>query len=130
MALALRSLHKSFGPLAVVDDVSLEVANGEIVVVFGPSGTGKTVLLRILAGIHEVDDGAILVDGRDVTGESPDARGIGMAFQNFALFPHMSAFDNVASPLAAQKVSRARITERVGAIARLLKIDHVLGHFP
>jgi multiple sugar transport system ATP-binding protein len=130
MALELKNLHKSFGPLPVVDDVSLSVGGGEIVVIFGASGTGKTVLLRILAGIHDVDGGAILVDGRDVTDAGPDARGIGMAFQNFALFPHMSAFDNVASPLTAQKRPRAEIAARVAAIATLLKIEQVLGHFP
>ena len=130
MSLELKGIRKAFRTNVAVDDVSLDVADGEIVVVFGPSGTGKTVLLRIAAGIHDVDAGQVLIDGRDVTTESPDARGLGMAFQNFALFPHMTAFDNVASALRARKATRTEIAEKVEAVGRLLKIDHVLSHYP
>ena len=128
--LELKDLAKSFKNGAVLDGVSLSADAGEIVVVFGPSGTGKTVLLRLIAGIHDPDRGAIFVDGEDMTDVAPDHRGIGMAFQNFALFPHMSAFDNIASPLAARRLAPAAIREGVERVARLLKIDQVLAHAP
>ncbi len=130
MALQLIDIRKSFKSNVVVDGVTLEVGNGEIVVIFGPSGTGKTVLLRLVAGINDIDSGTILIDGRDVTDEAPDARGVGMAFQNFALYPHMTAFDNIASALSARGYAKAEIAREVEAIVRLLRIDHVLGHFP
>jgi multiple sugar transport system ATP-binding protein len=130
VALQLIDIHKSFNSNVVVDGITLEVGSGEIVVVFGPSGTGKTVLLRLVAGINDIDSGTIVIDGRDVTAEAPDARGIGMAFQNFALYPHMTAFDNIASALSARRYSRAEIAREVEAIVRLLRIDHVLDHFP
>jgi multiple sugar transport system ATP-binding protein len=130
MALELDHVSKAFRARQVITDLSLAAAPGEIVVVIGPSGAGKTVLLRLVAGIEEADSGRIRIAGRDVTDEPPDARGVGMAFQNFALFPHMSAFDNVASALTARNGHAATIAERVQRIARLLKIDHVLAHSP
>jgi multiple sugar transport system ATP-binding protein len=128
--LELQNIAKNFKTGPVFTDVSLAVEAGEIVVVFGPSGTGKTVLLRIVAGVQEPDAGAVLIDGADVTTAAPEERGVGMAFQNFALFPHMTAFDNIASPLAARRTSAAKTAEGVKSIARLLKIEHVLGHAP
>jgi multiple sugar transport system ATP-binding protein len=128
--LELKNLVKRFKTGVVLDDVSLSLDKGEIVAIFGPSGGGKTVLLRVVAGIVEPDSGAILIGGRDVTDESPDARGIGMAFQNFALFPHLSAYDNIASALTAHGAPAETVKDKVGAIARLLKIDHVMGHDP
>lgn len=129
-SLELRNISKGFKSGKVLDDVSLSVKAGEIVVVFGPSGTGKTVLLRMIAGVHYPDTGSIAIDGEDVTDASPEARGVGMAFQNFALFPHFSTFENIASPLEARATPPAKLKEQVGAIARMLKIDHVLGHAP
>jgi len=129
-SLELRNISKGFKSGKVLDDVSLSVDAGEIVVVFGPSGTGKTVLLRIIAGVQDPDAGAVVIDGADVTDSAPDQRGIGMAFQNFALFPHFSTFDNIASPLEARGTPAGKLKEQVGAVARMLKIDHVLGHAP
>jgi multiple sugar transport system ATP-binding protein len=128
--LELRNVSKGFKSGKVLEDVSFSVKAGEIVVVFGPSGTGKTVLLRIVAGVQDPDTGMVAIDGEDVTDAAPEARGVGMAFQNFALFPHFSTFDNIASPLEARDTARDRLKEQVGAIARMLKIDHVLGHAP
>jgi multiple sugar transport system ATP-binding protein len=128
--LELKALAKSFKGNAVLSDISLSTAQGEIVVIFGPSGTGKTVLLRLIAGVEDLDRGAILVDGRDVTDVAPDRRDIGMAFQNFALFPHMSAFDNIASPLTARRINGQAMRDGVMGVARMLKIDHVLDHAP
>ena len=128
--LQLNSLAKSFKTGPVFTDLSLSVEAGEIVVVFGPSGTGKTVLLRLVAGVQEPDSGTILIDGDDVTEAAPEQRGVGMAFQNFALFPHMSAFDNIASPLAARHAAPDKVKQGVASIAQMLKIEHVLGHAP
>jgi multiple sugar transport system ATP-binding protein len=121
---------KSFKDDAVLKGLSLKVDKGEIVAVFGPSGTGKTVLLRLLAGIYPPDAGTIGLRGQDACGSPPEQRGIGMAFQNFALFPHMTARDNIASALTARKVANGEIARRVDAVAALLKIGHVLGHWP
>jgi multiple sugar transport system ATP-binding protein len=128
--LELNNLCKSFKTGPVFKDVSLSVEAGEIVVVFGPSGTGKTVLLRLVAGVQEPDSGTIVIDGDDVTEAAPEQRGVGMAFQNFALFPHMSAFDNIASPLSARHAASDRLKQGVTSIAQMLKIEHVLGHAP
>ena len=105
--LEIRSVSKEFKIGKVLDRISLAADNGEIVAIFGASGSGKTVLLRLVAGVEQPDEGRILPGGRDVTDSAPEARDVGMAFQNFALFPHMSAFDNVARALTARKAPRA-----------------------
>ena len=128
--LVIAHISKSFKSEKVLDDVSLDVNAGEIVAIVGPSGTGKTVLLRIIAGLQEPDTGTVAIDGVDMTEASPEARGVGMAFQNFALFPHFSAFDNIGSPLVARHATAQSLKEKVDAVARMLKIDHVLGHAP
>jgi multiple sugar transport system ATP-binding protein len=126
----IQNLCKSFKDNAILKGVSLSVDKGEIVTLFGPSGTGKTVLLRLLAGIHAPDAGAIGLRGRDASGSPPEKRGIGMAFQNFALFPHMTARDNIASGLTATRADAGVIARKVDAVAQLLKISHVLDHSP
>jgi multiple sugar transport system ATP-binding protein len=125
--LELHTVSKAFGAALPADRLSLAVEPGEIVAVFGPSGSGKTVLLRMIAGMFEPDKGDILIGGRSVVGAPPERRGIGMAFQNFALFPHMSARQNIASGLRGKA---AEVAARVQAISRLLKIEHVLAHTP
>ncbi|MEO9649634.1 MAG: ABC transporter ATP-binding protein [Roseobacter sp.] len=130
MSLKLSDIRKAFKKDIVLDSVSLEVPTGKTLVLFGPSGAGKTVLLRLIAGVIEPDAGTIEIAGRNMSGVEPEERGIGMAFQNFALFPHMSAHDNIASPLTAQKSDPSAIQSGVQALARLLKIEHVLGHKP
>ena len=127
--LEIEAVSKTFGAAKPADGLSLTVEPGEIVAVFGPSGSGKTVLLRMIAGMFEPDEGDILVGGHSIVGAAPERRGIGMAFQNFALFPHMSARDNIASGLGA-KARAVDAASRVQAISRLLKIEHVLGHAP
>jgi multiple sugar transport system ATP-binding protein len=126
----LKSLSKSFKTGKVLDGLNLSVEEGEIVCIFGPSGAGKTVLLRLIAGVEEPDEGAIFLEGRDVTDAAPETRGIGIAFQNFALFPHMSAFDNIASALTAHGASASTIKTKVEKVAQMLKISHVLSHAP
>lgn len=129
-SLVISHIAKGFKSGKVLEDVSLDVSAGEIVAIVGPSGTGKTVLLRIIAGLQEPDGGTVTIDGVDMTDASPESRGVGMAFQNFALFPHFNAFDNIGSPLVARNTPADSLKEKVAAVAKLLKIDHVLGHAP
>lgn len=128
--LALKSLTKAYGALKVFDGLNLQAESGEIVVIFGGSGTGKTILLRLIAGVEEPTAGTIELDGHDVSDIAPEHRNVGMAFQNFALFPHMSAAENIATPLRAQGKGADAVKSGIDRVARLLKIDHVLGHAP
>jgi multiple sugar transport system ATP-binding protein len=128
--LALDGVAKRYGRTPVLDGVSLEVASGEITVVCGPSGSGKTVLLRLVAGTDTPDRGDIRIDGKSVVGLGAEQRDVGMAFQNFALYPHLSAYQNIASPLQARGLGAAEIRQRVEKIAALLRIGHVLDHAP
>jgi multiple sugar transport system ATP-binding protein len=128
--LEVRSVAKSFGKKKVLDGLSLDLEQGECVVVFGPSGCGKTILLRLIAGVLEPEEGEIWIGGKSVMDVGPESRGVAMAFQNFALYPHMDAFENIASPLRARARPEEEIKQRVHEIASLLRIDHVLDHLP
>ncbi len=130
MSISIENLTKHFKDETVLDDVYLEVPQGRTLVLFGPSGAGKTVLLRCIAGAVAPETGRILLNGQDVTNAPPEKRGLGMAFQNFALFPHMSAEENIASPLKARRLAPDVISSKVRAVSELLKIDHVLDHPP
>ncbi|MEY5100456.1 MAG: hypothetical protein RJA36_3175 [Pseudomonadota bacterium] len=128
--LKISGLSKAFGKKRVLDGLDLEVRRGECLVVFGGSGSGKTTLLRQIAGVMEPDAGQILIGGQDVGEIGPEQRGVAMAFQNFALYPHMTAFENIASPLRARRMAEDEVVNRVQEVARLLRIDHVLTHLP
>jgi multiple sugar transport system ATP-binding protein len=129
-SLLVQGMRTAFGKTTALHDVTLGVEAGETLVLFGPSGAGKTVLLRAIAGLDPNAQGRVVIGGRDVSIDGPERRGIGVAFQNFALYPHMSARENIASPLRARRLAEPEIAEKVGAIARLLKIDHVLAQQP
>ena len=129
-SLQINGLTKRFGARTLLDEVSLDLAAGECLVVFGPSGCGKTTLLRLVAGILEPEAGDVLIGGRSVADQGPETRGVAMAFQNFALYPHLSAFENIASPLRARGLPEAEIGEKVREVAKLIRIDHVLDHLP
>ena len=128
--LAIKSLTKSYGAFKVFDGLNLAADAGEIVVIFGGSGTGKTILLRLIAGVEEPTAGLIEIGGHDVSDIAPEHRGVGMAFQNFALFPHMNASENIATPLRAAGADESKVKAGVAKVAKLLKIDHVLNHAP
>jgi multiple sugar transport system ATP-binding protein len=125
-----QSIRKTFGKVTAVDDVDLEVADGDFVVLLGPSGCGKTTLLRCLAGLEKVDSGRVLIGGRDATDLPPRRRRIAMVFQSYAVFPHLKLYDNIAFGLRMQKESKAVIRERVGSAAKLLHIEDLLDRYP
>ena len=128
--LELKGIVKNYKGDTVLDDINLAVPTASTLVLFGPSGGGKSVLLRLIAGVIEPDQGDILIDGRNMADVDPEDRGIGMAFQNFALFPHMTAHNNIASSLEMNEPSKSRLKSAVESVARLLKFDHVLDHTP
>jgi spermidine/putrescine transport system ATP-binding protein len=111
----LRDVTKRFGDFTAVDEISLEIAEGEFFTLLGPSGCGKTTTLRMIAGFEEASDGQVLIDGSDVAGLPPYKRPTNTVFQSYALFPHLSVRDNVAFGLRRQKVDRSEIDRRVAA---------------
>ena len=113
-----------------VDRLNLEVRDGEFLVLVGPSGCGKTTTLRMLAGLENVDHGAILIDGKNVVNLAPRDRDIAMVFQNYALYPHMSVAQNMGFALRMGKVPKSEIEERVRAAARILDIEEYLERKP
>ncbi len=114
----------------VIDRLDLVVEEGEFFVVVGPSGIGKTTLLRLVAGLEAVDAGRVIVGGKDISKLPPYRRKIAMTFEGYALYPHMSVFRNIASPLIAQKIPKAEIDRRVREVAKLLRIDQLLDRKP
>ncbi|MFQ5798042.1 MAG: ABC transporter ATP-binding protein [Bacteroidota bacterium] len=122
--LQLRQVSKFFGELRAVGNVDLEVQQGEFFSIVGPSGSGKTTLLRILAGFEKLTTGQILADGRDITGDPPQRRNMAMVFQNYALFPHMTVFENVAFGLEAQHLPKSDIQRRVDRVLALVQLNH------
>jgi multiple sugar transport system ATP-binding protein len=121
---------KLFKSVQAIDDVSLTVADGEFMVLLGPSGCGKTTLLRSIAGLEQIDGGRIVIGDRDVTDLPPRRRDIAMVFQSYAVFPHMTVFENIAFGLRMQKAAKADILRQVTDAAELLHIDNLLHRYP
>src|SRR6266478_9124163 len=113
MSITVRNVIKHFGRFAALDDVSLEVPQGSLLALLGPSGSGKTTLLRIIAGLEVPNEGAILYQDEDATARSARDRNVGFVFQHYALFRHMSVFENVAFGLRVRKWPDAKVRERV-----------------
>ncbi|BBK43328.1 polyamine-transporting ATPase [Allostella vacuolata] len=127
--LSVTGIHKRYGQVRALADVSLTVAAGEFLTILGPSGSGKTTLLKVVAGFETPDEGDVRVGGRDVTDLDPAQRNIGMVFQNYALFPHLTVERNVAFPLEMRRVPTAEIRTRVAealALVELTGFEHRL----
>jgi multiple sugar transport system ATP-binding protein len=129
-AIFIDHIAKRFGSATALADIVLDVRDGEFVALLGPSGCGKTTLLRIIAGLETQSAGRIVIGGRDVSSVPTRSRGLAMVFQNYAVFPHMTVFDNIAFGLATQGASDERIKGRVKRAAALLHIDAYLDRYP
>ncbi len=128
--LALNNLCKSFGQTRALKHVDLRVENGELLTLLGPSGCGKSTLLRLVAGFTTATSGSIRIGGADVTRVPPHARGIGMVFQSYALFPHLSVAKNIAFGLEERGFARAQIRQRVGELLDLIRMSDAADRFP
>ncbi|SLN71832.1 ABC transporter ATP-binding protein [Oceanibacterium hippocampi] len=128
--LDIRAVGKRYRSVIAVDDVSLEVADGEFLTLLGPSGSGKTTLLSIVAGLVLPDSGEVHIDGRLATYMPAHKRDIGMVFQNYALFPHLSVFENIAFPLRMRKHREAHIRDEVARVLGIVELPHVADRLP
>ena len=126
----LEHVSKRFGAVEAVADLSLTIGHGELIVLLGPTGAGKTTTLRLVAGLELPDAGSVSIAGRAVTRDPPAARDIAFVFQQYSLYPHLSVYDNLAFPLRspARRLPQARIDSRVREVARLLRIEDKLGN--
>jgi len=129
-AVELRSVKKNFGKVAVIHGVSTVIDKGEFVVIVGPSGCGKSTLLRMVAGLEEISEGEVVIGGRVVNGLEPKDRDIAMVFQNYALYPHMRVYDNMAYGLRIRGLSKDDIDRRVREAAKILELDALLDRKP
>ncbi|ACS34354.1 ABC transporter ATP-binding protein [Thermococcus gammatolerans] len=126
----LDNITKRFGDFEALKRVSLEIADKEFMALLGPSGSGKSTLLYTIAGIYKPTSGRIYFDDRDVTDVPPKDRNVGLVFQNWALYPHMKVFDNIAFPLELRKVPKDEISKKVKKVAEMLHIENLLDRYP
>jgi len=128
--LKLDNVNKQLGGARILRDINLEIAAGEFVVFVGPSGCGKSTLLRLIAGLDSICAGDLLIDGRRVNDLEPRERGVGMVFQSYALYPHMSVYDNISFGLKLVKTEKSSLRERVLKTAQILQLDKLLQRKP
>jgi multiple sugar transport system ATP-binding protein len=126
----IRDVRKAFGPVEILHGVSVDIADGEFVILVGPSGCGKSTLLRMIAGLENITSGEIRIGERVVNNVPPKERDIAMVFQNYALYPHMSVADNMAFSMKLRNAPKAEIDERVNKAARILGLDKLLDRYP
>jgi len=129
-SVGLRKLVKYYGDLKVVHGIDLDIAHNEFVALVGPSGCGKSTTLRMIAGLEDISGGEILIDGEVVNELAPKDRDIAMVFQDYALYPHMSVYENMSFGLTVQKIPKAEIAQRVGDAAQILNITDLLQRKP
>ena len=129
-SITLEHVNKSFGTAAVIPDASLEIEDGQFVVFVGPSGCGKSTLLRLIAGLEDTTSGIIKLDGVDVTEKGPAHRGLAMVFQSYALYPHMTVYNNIAFPLKMAGMDKPAIDLKVQEAARVLNLTNYLDRRP
>src|SRR6476469_9850495 len=130
MGIQVEGVTKRFGDFLALDDVSISVPDGSLTALLGPSGGGKTTLLRCIAGLEEPDTGIVRMDGRDVTHVPVRRRGIGFVFQHYAAFKHMSVADNVGFGLTVQKRPKAETKAKVSELLELVGLSHLAGRRP
>jgi multiple sugar transport system ATP-binding protein len=128
--LQLHDVRKSYGAVNVIKGVDLEIKSGEFMVFVGPSGCGKSTLLRLISGLEDITSGDLMFDGERVNDLTPSKRGIAMVFQSYALYPHMTVYDNMAFGMKLSKAGAEDIKTRVTSAAKLLQIDHLLDRLP
>src|SRR5215813_7776791 len=128
--LEIDRVSKHYGDVIAVRDLTLDVADGEFVVLLGPSGCGKTTTLRVVAGFAEPSAGSVVLGERDITRLPPWKRNAGLVFQNYALFPHLTVAQNVAFGLEMRKVAPAESASRIGDVLRLVRLEHLAGRLP
>ena len=128
--LSLKNLSKQMGESRIIDDFNLSVSDGELIVIVGPSGCGKSTLLRLIAGLETITTGDVLIDQKVINQLEPKDRNIAMVFQNYALYPHMSVYANMAYGLRMRRKSKAEIAERVNKVAKTLELEQLLDRKP
>jgi len=126
----IKQLSKSFGATSVLKGIDLEIEDGSFVVFIGPSGCGKSTLLRVIAGLEDATSGQVLFDGKVVDELTPAQREIAMVFQSYALYPHMTVFENMAFSLKLKNATKDEIKQAVAAAAKLLDVEHLLDRLP
>ena len=129
-SLSIRNVSKCYGSVLAVANVSVEVEDGEFLVLVGPSGCGKSTLLRIIAGLEAIEDGSIFIGGRDMSTTDPKDRDVAMVFQNYALYPHMTVFENMSFSLEQRRTSKAQIKKIVAETARILGLESLVDRKP
>src|SRR4051812_21593212 len=130
MSITAKNISKRFGKKVVLDNVTVEAPAGTLVALLGPSGSGKTTLLRIIAGLEVPDAGSVLYLEDDVTRQSARERNIGFVFQHYALFRHLTVFENVAFGLRVRRWPEARVKERVGELLHLVRLEEYADRYP
>jgi len=128
--LSIRNLKKSYGEVVAVDGVSLEIPRGEFLTFLGPSGSGKSTTLYAVAGFDEITSGDILLEDRSILGVPPNRRNIGMVFQRYTLFPHLSVAENVAFPLRVRGQDRTTVKKRVDEMLTLVRLSNFADRMP
>src|SRR5262245_50203504 len=128
--LSLRGLRKRYGQQLAVDGVDLDVWDGEFVTLLGPSGCGKSTILRLIAGLLDADAGDVVIDGVSVTSVPPHRRNIGLVFQSYALFPHMTVAENIAFGLRMQHLPGTAIAGRVAEVLRMVELAGLNSRYP
>src|ERR1700704_881285 len=130
MKIALHEVTRRFGAFTALDNVSLDVNSGELIALLGPSGSGKTTLLRIIAGLDWPDRGEVHFDGEDALLRSVGERNVGFVFQSYALFRHMTVFDNIAFGMVVRRAAAAQIATRVAELVKMVQLDGLEERFP
>ncbi len=130
MSILAKNISKNFGTFTALDNVTVEAPSGQLVALLGPSGSGKTTLLRIIAGLESADAGSILFENEDATNHSVRSRNVGFVFQHYALFRHMTIFENIAFGLRVRKTPKSEVNDRVRELLRLIQLDRVENRYP